>query len=175
MKKLLCLLLIFSFSGSFGQTKKKTEKETVVKTPIIEKTGTNENHIAEPVSNDDYNGETVSAPDNAIYNLSGIQVKPEFPGGEQAMKAYIKQRYIMPENLMVGNFHGKIYMSVTVEKDGSLTGLRILREICDGSGKELLRIVRDMPKWSPGKQDGKEVRCMAYVVFEIIQQDKSNK
>ena len=50
------------------------------------------------------------------------------------------------------------HVTFVVEKDGSVTGVRVLRDIGGGCGQEAIRVVKSMPKWTPGKQRGKNVR-----------------
>ena len=51
-----------------------------------------------------------------------------------------------------------MYVTFVVEKDGSVTGVRVLRDIGGGCGQEAIRVIKSMPKWTPGKQRGKNVR-----------------
>jgi hypothetical protein len=72
------------------------------------------------------------------------------------------------------NITGKVYVSFVVETDGSISNPRILRDIGGGCGKEAVRVVKMMPKWTPGKQDGKPVRVQFNlpVAFNIMEDMK---
>jgi protein TonB len=95
--------------------------------------------------------------DNNIYNTAGIQVSPEFPGGIQKFNSYIRNNFQFPED---ENFPGgKVLVSFVVEKDGSLTDIRILRDPGFGTAKEAERVLKRSVKWTPGEQNGKKVRC----------------
>ena len=95
--------------------------------------------------------------DNNIYNTAGIQVSPEFPGGIQKFNNYIRNNFQFPED---ENFPGgKVLVSFVVEKDGSLTDIRIIRDPGFGTAKEAERVLKRSVKWTPGEQNGKKVRC----------------
>ena len=100
----------------------------------------------------------VEAPDNGIYNSAGLQVQPEFPGGMTAFYKYVNNNFRIPE--IEQNMTAKIYVSFVVEKDGSLTAIKVLRDPGYGLGKEAERVLKSLKiKWSPGIQNGKPVRA----------------
>ena len=94
--------------------------------------------------------------DNTIYNTAGIEVKPDFPGGMDKFNAFVAKNYQAPEE---EGLKGKVYVTFVVEKDGSLTDIKVLRDIGYGTGKEAERVLRKCPRWTPGEQNGKKVRC----------------
>lgn len=94
--------------------------------------------------------------DNTVYNTAGIEVKPDFPGGMDKFNAFIAKNYQAPEE---EGLKGKVYVTFVVEKDGSLTDIKVLRDIGYGTGKEAIRVLNKCPKWTPGEQNGKKVRC----------------
>lgn len=81
---------------------------------------------------------------------------PSYPGGEEAMYDFINKNLQYPEGdrLIIGT----VVIRFVVEKDGSISNVSIAREIGGGCGKEAARVVKMMPKWNPGKKNGKEVR-----------------
>jgi len=94
--------------------------------------------------------------DNSVYNTAGIEVKPDFPGGMDKFNAFVAKNYQAPEE---EGLKGKVYVTFVVEKDGSLTDIKVLRDIGYGTGKEAIRVLNKCPKWTPGEQNGKKVRC----------------
>ncbi len=134
MKKLFFLSLLLSVSFSFAQSKNKTTTDSL---PVKE---------SQAVINDD----------NRIYNTAGIEVKPEFPGGPTKMYEFIDKNFVKPEGEVI---KGKIYVTFVIEKDGSLTDIKVLRDLGYGTGKEAIRVLKMMPKWSSGEQNGIKVRC----------------
>ena len=98
------------------------------------------------------------APDNAVYNSAGLQVQPEFPGGIAAFYKYVLGNFRTPE--LDQDMTAKIYVSFVVEKDGTLTAIKVLRDPGYGMGKEAERVLKSLKvKWSPGIQNGKPVRA----------------
>ncbi|WP_369695582.1 energy transducer TonB [Flavobacterium alvei] len=153
MKKLSLLFVILFISFSFGQTKKKE--------PIVKQSDNEEvmrNTIkGNPDSEDDVSTVVVNQDDNLIYNTAGIEVKPEFPGGPTKMYEFIEKNFIKPQGEVI---KGKVYVTFVIEKDGTLTDIKVLRDLGYGTGKEAIRVLKMMPKWSPGEQNGKKVRCI---------------
>lgn len=103
--------------------------------------------------------------DNAIYSLKGIDVKPEFPEGLDKLNAIVNESYLKAG--FEFEIKGKVYSIFVVEKDGSLSDVNILRGLDSVKAKELIRILKSLPKWNPGKQNGKIVR-KHYVLPLII-------
>ncbi|WP_304198376.1 DUF2059 domain-containing protein [Flavobacterium alvei] len=97
-----------------------------------------------------------SVSDNTVYNTAGIEVKPDFPGGMDQFYKFIAENYQTPK---VEGLKGKIYVTFVIEKDGSLSDIKVLRDIGYGTGKEAIRVLKLSPKWSSGEQNGQKVRC----------------
>lgn len=97
------------------------------------------------------------APDNQIYSTAGIEVKPDFPGGINKFYKFVGDNYQTPEE---EGLKGKVYVTFVVEKDGSLTDIKVIRDIGYGTGKEAIRVLKKCPKWTPGEQNGKKVRVL---------------
>lgn len=87
-----------------------------------------------------------------------VEEEPKFPGGMEALYKYLGQNIKYPQLARENGITGKVYVQFVVEKDGSIANPRILRDIGGGCGAEAIRVVKAMPKWSPGKQRGKAVR-----------------
>ncbi|WP_296142623.1 energy transducer TonB [uncultured Flavobacterium sp.] len=84
-----------------------------------------------------------------------VQILPEFPGGMAGFHAYVSQSYRVPASFKGS---GNIILSFVVERDGSLTDIKIIRDLGFGTGDEGIRILKISPKWKPGIQDGIPVR-----------------
>ena len=87
-----------------------------------------------------------------------VENDPEFPGGAEAMYKYLAQNIKYPQLARENNITGRVYLQFVVEKDGSVTNVKVMRDIGGGCGAEAVRVVKSMPKWTPGKQRGKAVR-----------------
>lgn len=93
--------------------------------------------------------------DTQIYNTAGIQVQPEFPGGMEKFYKFVGKNFQVPEE---DGLKGKVFVTFVVEKDGSLTDIKVIRDIGYGTGKEAIRVLKSCPKWVAGEQNGKKVR-----------------
>jgi protein TonB len=131
---------------------KKLGAETIKGDPDAELT-------VEPVGNGD-----VVEEDNSIYNTAGIEVKPDFPGGMEKFYKFVGKNYQVPEE---EGLKGKVFVSFVVEKDGSLTDIKVIRDIGYGTGKEAIRVLKACPKWNPGEQNGKKVRVLYSLPINI--------
>ncbi len=102
-----------------------------------------------------------------IYDASSVTEKPKFPQGEKAMKDFFRQNYIVPQEIIKNNISDKIFASFVVERDGSLTNIKVLRDLGFGTGKEAIRVLKKMPKWIPGQINGKAVRVNYFIPIFI--------
>jgi protein TonB len=93
--------------------------------------------------------------DNTVYNA--VEVKPDFPGGMKKFYEYVQKNFRAPEDSEVS---GKIIVQFVVEKDGSLTDIKVLRDLGSGTKAEAIRVLQKSPKWKPGVQNGKNVRVL---------------
>lgn len=98
-----------------------------------------------------------------------IEDEPNFPGGDSARIAFIKNNLRYPDTAKMYYVEGTVYTSFIVEKDGSLSGFRILRGIGWGCDEEAIRVLKLMPKWTPATRRGKPTRVQMNmpIRFEI--------
>ena len=95
--------------------------------------------------------------DGEIY--SAVEQMPQFPGGMAAMMKWIKENVKYPVESLEKGSQGKAIVSFVVEPDGSISNVEIVRGTSDKLlDNEAIRLVKSMPKWAPGKQQGKNVR-----------------
>ena len=95
---------------------------------------------------------------NEPKDISDVEIDPEFPGGIDAMHRFFKDNIKYPQAALDNDIRGMVYVTFVVEEDGSISNPRLLRDIGGGCGNEAIRVVKMMPKWTPGKQGGKPVR-----------------
>lgn len=94
---------------------------------------------------------------NKVFTI--VEIMPKFSGGgDTALLNYFGSNINYPEAARLADIQGVVVLGFTVEKDGRITDLEILRDIGGGCGEEAMRIAKKMPTWSPGMQDGKTVR-----------------
>ncbi len=89
--------------------------------------------------------------------------QPEFPGGISAFYAYVAQNVNYPKPAIRQGVSGKVFVQFVIDRDGSLSGLEVVKGIGAGCDEEALRVVRNSPLWNPGKQRGKPVRVRMVV------------
>lgn len=87
-----------------------------------------------------------------------VEVMPQFPGGQIAMMKYIMENMKYPKQAMKEGIQGRVTVRFIVEKDGSISDVRPVLSVHPLLNKEAVRVVESMPKWTPGKQNGKPVR-----------------
>ena len=88
-----------------------------------------------------------------------VEQDPEYPGGIEALYKYIQSNIKYPQLAKENNITGRVFVTFVVEKDGSVSNVKAARDIGGGCGAEAVRVVKSMPKWTPGKQRGKAVRA----------------
>jgi len=87
-----------------------------------------------------------------------VENSPAFPGGDGARMKFLQDNIKYPQMARESGIQGTVYVTFVVERNGSVTDVKILRGIGGGCDEEALRVVQNMPKWEPGKQRGKPVR-----------------
>jgi len=103
-----------------------------------------------------------SLPDDSLI-FTIVEDQPEFPGGNDSLKAYIKRNIQYPKEALEKGIEGTVFVTFIVEKDGSVSGVQVLRGIGKGCDKEAMRVIRNMPRWKPGYQRGNPVRVKYHV------------
>lgn len=87
-----------------------------------------------------------------------VEMKPSFVGGDKEMYKFLSQNLKYPSAAQRANIQGKVFLKFIVEKDGSITGVETMKGIGFGCDEEAARVVKLMPKWIAGKQNGRNVR-----------------
>lgn len=100
-----------------------------------------------------------------------VEVMPEFPGGTEGLMKFLSQNIKYPKEAQEAGTQGRVIVSFTVKKDGTCDDFKVVKSVDPVLDAEALRVLREMPRWTPGKQRGKEVN----VRFTIPVQFKLNK
>ncbi len=87
-----------------------------------------------------------------------VSTLPTYIGGEEAMYKYIAENLRYPEQAKADGIAGRVQVSFVIEKDGSVTDVEVVRGIGHGCDEEAVRVVKSMPRWTPGTLFGKPVR-----------------
>lgn len=100
-----------------------------------------------------------------------VEVMPSFPGGQAALLQYLNSHVKYPVVAQENGIQGRVTISFVVERDGSITDVKVARSVDPSLDKEAARVVSSMPRWTPGKQNGSAVRVKfnVPVVFRLQQ------
>ena len=100
-----------------------------------------------------------------------VEVMPSFPGGQAALLQYLNSHVKYPVVAQENGIQGRVTISFVVERDGSITDVKVARSVDPSLDKEAARVVSSMPRWTPGKQNGSAVRVKfnVPVVFKLQQ------
>ena len=114
--------------------------------------------------------------DPAKQTQKTIEKMPVFPGGDEARSKFFAQNVKYPEAAIKNGTQGTVFVSFIIRKDGSVENAKVMRGIGSGCDEEALRVVRMMPKWTPGMDKGKAVDVdFAMPVKFALDCDKSKK
>lgn len=119
--------------------------------------------------NDDVNGEVLKAKEviaqpeppkheeeSKVFDV--VEQMPSFPGGNGALLEYLATHVKYPVVAQENGVQGRVIVSFVVERDGSITDVRVVRSVDPSLDREAARVVSSMPRWTPGKQNGSAVR-----------------
>ena len=108
---------------------------------------------------------------NVVYDVT--ETMPQFPGGQGVMMKYLAANIKYPASAVKAKKQGRVIVAFVIQKDGSVTNARIVKSVDPELDAEALRIVKAMPNWTPGTQDGKpvNVRYTIPVVFSLYKED----
>lgn len=104
-------------------------------------------------------------------------VMPKFPTGQRGLQKYILEEAKFPDEARRGGEVGEVIVGFTVEANGVITGVRVLRSVSKSLDAEAVRIVKNMPDWKPGKKNGKRVRTELTIPINfkvIMDNDRTN-
>jgi TonB family protein len=90
------------------------------------------------------------------YNY--VEQMPSFPGGEEGLHRFLTKNIDYPVTVSNNNISGTVYVSYVIDENGYVTDVKVTEGIGSGYDEEAVRVVYMMPKWKPGKQNGKTVR-----------------
>lgn len=94
--------------------------------------------------------------ENKVFEV--VEQMPSFPGGAGALMKYLSENIKYPVVAQENGVQGRVVVSFVVERDGSITDVKVARSVDPSLDREAMRVVRSMPHWIPGKQNGSAVR-----------------
>ena len=104
---------------------------------------------------------------NKVFEV--VEEMPSFPGGAVALNAFLSSNTKYPVVAQENGVQGRVIVGFVVERDGSISDVKVLRSVDPSLDREATRVVKSMPKWTPGKQNGSTVRVKytVPVVFRL--------
>ena len=150
------LFSVSTYSFNFLQDKKKDETKSMG-VPVIS-----------PGVQDNKGKTQKSETDSQTDVYKTVDEQPTFPGGDNARITFLIDNIKYPAQAMKDNIQGKVFISFDVETDGSLTNVFVLRGIGGGCDEEAVRVIKLMPKWSPGKIKGVAVKTRFNLPIKFV-------
>lgn len=99
--------------------------------------------------------DSLSLPTDSVFEVA--EVMPEFPGGTQALFKFISGNLKYPQNAIDGQIEGRVVLQFVVDKAGKVGNIRVVRSIDPALDQAAIDVVRALPDWKPGMQDGQPV------------------
>lgn len=94
--------------------------------------------------------------EDQVYEV--VENNPEFPGGDEALMAYLQKNIKYPAIAQDNGIQGRVIIEFVVNRDGSVVDPKVMKSLDPSCDKEAMRVIKAMPKWKPGRQRGKAVR-----------------
>ena len=104
-----------------------------------------------------------------------VEQMPQFPGGNEALMQFLSSNIKYPKDAMDAKVQGRVVASFVVEKDGSVTDVKVLKSVIPSLDQEAIRVINAMPKWVPGMQKGKAVRVKYTIPITFRLQGEKEK
>lgn len=105
--------------------------------------------------------------DTEVYVIT--EHMPQYAGGEEALKTYLKNTISYPKSELEAGVQGKVFVEFVVETDGSISDVQVIEGVSKALNEEAITVVKKMPKWIPGKQ-GEELKRVKFtlpIMFKI--------
>jgi len=101
--------------------------------------------------------EQISKPEDKIYQIEEVDIKPNYPGGVIEFNKFIAKNYKAPEQ---EGLNGKVIVTFVIEIDGSISNIVVLKDLGYVTGKDAVDVVKKSGKWIPAQKEGKPVRVV---------------
>ena len=102
------------------------------------------------------------------FGVTVAQVQPQFPGGEDSLKNFLKSNLVYPENAKQNHIQGRVYVGFMVDRTGKIVKPRILSSASADLDAEALRVVGMMPLWTPGSAGGTPIDIQYILPIDFI-------
>lgn len=113
--------------------------------------------------------DTADLNDGVHYDYEKIvEVAPQFPGGEDSLNHFLLSQIVYPKEAQDNQIQGTVYVGFTINEDGSVSDVRIMRSVGAGLDEEAMRVISMMPKWTPAQNKGKPTRVDMCIPVRFI-------
>lgn len=159
---IIAFAVLLVLAGFYFTTKQSDKNSTKSTTPLVEKTiDENTRKQNEDGNQDAYTTQSENQATNAsstgkVYDV--VEEMPSFPGGQSALMSFLGSHIEYPLDAQENGVEGRVIVSFVVERDGSISYVKVVRSVAPSLDHEAMRVVKSMPKWTPGKQNGENVR-----------------
>ena len=99
-----------------------------------------------------------SIPEDVQKVFDTVETMPSFPGGDAALMQYLAKNIKYPAVAEENGIQGRVVCTYVIERDGSITDVKVVNSVDPSIDKEAMRVIKTMPKWIPGRQNGRKVR-----------------
>lgn len=124
--------------------------------------------LAHPVSAQETQQKEQKSPPRMVFTV--VEKQPEFPGGTKEMAKFLESNIQYPAAAREARVHGKVFISFIILDDGDVSDIKVTKGIGHGCDEEAVRVASMMPKWTPGKQNGRPVAVKYNTVVNFKKQ-----
>jgi len=108
-----------------------------------------------------------------VYDFVSVDTPPTYPGGIKNFYAYMSKEIIFPEQAKKDNVNGKVFLSFIVDQNGSIKNVNVTKGLTKETDAEAIRVIKNTPKWNPGKIGGKSVSVKYNIPIQFSQTGNS--
>lgn len=147
------------FVAPIVTTEEVVEDADIFNQDDLNKTTVNEAVAVEEVAVEEKKVEVIEVEESKpVFTI--VEEMPSFPGGDAERNKFLAENIQYPQQATENGIQGTVYVSFVVDSKGNVTDVKVLRGIGGGCDEEAVRVVKMMPQWHPGKQNGKQVRVL---------------
>ena len=162
----------YSFDELYSMQHPDSAKmDTIVLNVVLEPTNATLYGAVIPIRNNNKN--QTKTEKNVIYR--SVDQMPEYPGGNAALQEYVKTHIKYPAKALKNKIEGRVIVEFVVDKKGKIGEVKVIRSVDKNLDKEAVRVVKSLPEFTPGRQNGQDVSVWYTlpVVFTLPQEDNN--
>lgn len=148
------------------ETRQKRKSEVIRESKAVASEAEAVEQIAESTPTEEFTPPVIEEDTDSSKPFITVEQMPRFPGGEAAMHNFINENLKIPASVYEPGIQGRVTIRFVVSKTGEVTDVTVIRGVEPAYDKEVARVIRSMPKWIPGKQNG--VTVPVYFTLPIL-------